>query len=192
MEAAIRFLKSQNYAKDKPLILFGHSMGGLITLKTYTTHSVAGVQCIALSSPALGLTIPVPKLKERAAHLLSDWLPKVTLYNEIDFNVLTRDESLVREYKNDPLRHDKVSPRLFTGMTQAFEDVKNFAPEIHIPIIMKLRGNEKVVSTSVSQRTFPILGSKRKELFIYTDSYHEIFNDLDRDRVIKDLLGFIK
>ncbi|MCB0351230.1 MAG: lysophospholipase [Bdellovibrionales bacterium] len=192
LDAAIRFVKSQSYAKEKPLVLFGHSMGGLITLKTYVTHSLSGIQCLALSSPALGLTIDIPKLKEKAAHIMSDWLPKLTLHNEIDFRVLTRDENLVKEYKLDPLRHDKISPRLFLGMQEAFQEMSKAAPDIHIPIIMQLAGTEKVVSTPASEKVFSLLGSKKKELFIYTDSYHEIFNDLDRDRVIKDFIGFIK
>lgn len=192
LDAAIRFVKSSNYAKDKPLVLFGHSMGGLITLKTIINHSVSGIHCLALSSPALGLTIQIPKLKEKAAHLLSDWLPKFTLYNEIDFNVLTRNQSLVRDYKADPLRHDKISPRLFLGMIDAFEEVKGFASQIHMPVLMQLAGKEKVVSTPASEHLFGLLGSKRKQLFIYADSYHEIFNDLDRDQVIKDLIGYIK
>jgi alpha-beta hydrolase superfamily lysophospholipase len=191
LDAAIRFVKTQPFAKDLPLVLFGHSMGGLIVLKTLLTHSPTNIAGMALSSPALGLSLAVPKLKEKAAHILAEWLPKFTLYNEINFDILVRDENLVKEYKADPLRHDKISPTLFIGMQEAFAEVMSKAGEIHLPAIVQLAGQEKVVSTPQSEKFFEKLGSKKKEVFIYTDSYHEIFNDLDREEVIKDFISFI-
>ncbi len=191
LEAGIRFVKSQDYARSAPLVLLGHSMGGLITLKTFVNHTPAGIHCLALSSPALGLSLPVPKLKEKAAHILADWAPKITLYNEIDFSLLVRDENLVREYKADPLRHDRISPRLFLGMVEAMNEMKAAAKEIHIPLVLQVAGREKVVSTPIAEQFFENLASKKKKIFIYSQSFHEIFNDLDRDEAIKDLLSFI-
>ena len=191
LEAFIRFVKSQKGVADHPLVLFGHSLGGLITLKTLLNHSPSQISALALSSPALGLTVEVPKIKEKAAHFLSDWLPKMTMHNEIDFRQLTRDEKLVRSYKNDPFRHDKISPRLFLGMEAAMAEVLTGASEIHLPTIMQLAGRDRIVSTPSSEKFFDKLGSKRKEIFIYTESYHEIFNDLDRKEVIDDLLKFL-
>lgn len=191
LEACIRFIKSQEFSHNLPLVLFGHSMGGLITLKTFINHSPVGIACLALSSPALGLSLAVPQLKVKAARFLAEWAPKVTLYNEINFDVLVRDENLVREYKADPLRHDRISPRLFLGMTEAMTEVMSAAANIHIPIIMQVAGHEKVVSTPQCEKFFAELGSKKKKLYIYANSYHEIFNDLDRNEVVRDLLEFI-
>jgi alpha-beta hydrolase superfamily lysophospholipase len=35
------------------------------------------------------------------------------------------------------------------------------------------------------------LGAKRKEIYIYADSMHEIYNDLDRALCLKDLFQFL-
>ena len=191
LDAAIKFLKAQEYSKNKPLVLFGHSLGGLITLKSYINHAPSGISSLALSSPSLGLTMSIPKFKEKAAHFLAEWLPKVTLYNEINFYDLVHDENKVREYKTDPLRHDKISPRLYLGIIDAIKEISPKASEIHIPVIMQIAGQEKLVSNSSAEKFFEKLGSQKKELFIYTDSYHEVFNDIDRDKAITDLLGFI-
>ena len=192
LDAAIRYVKAQVMPKDKPLILFGHSMGGLITLQTVLIHSPSQIAALVLSSPALGLSLTVPPLKEKAARFLSDWLPKLTLYNEINFDDLIRDENLVREYKADPLRHDKISPRLFLGMVDAFTEVNKMATDVHLPVLMQLAGREKVVSTPVAEKFFDQLSSKKKEVYIYADSYHEIYNDLDRNDVLNDLVRFLE
>jgi alpha-beta hydrolase superfamily lysophospholipase len=191
LDAAIRHVKAKVLARGESLALFGHSMGGLITLKCLLNHSPANISVLALSSPAVGLSLKVPALKEKAARLLAEWAPKVTLHNEINFDVLIHNSDMVREYKADPLRHDKASPRLFLGMLDAFEEVKNGASEIHIPTIMQLAGLEKVVSTPDSEKLFDKMGAKKKKIYIYADSFHEVFNDIDRDEAIKDLVAFL-
>ncbi len=192
LEAVTRFVKSEFWDKNTPLFLFGHSMGGLITLKLLLDHSPSDFYGLILSSPALGLSLEVPKVKELAAHWLSEWLPKVTLYNEIKFDDLVRDQNLVRQYRADPLRHNRISPRLFLGLMQTMEEVKRDAGKIQMPTLMQLAGREKLVSTSVSEAFFENLGAKKKELYIYADSFHEIYNDLDRDDVFRDLFRFLE
>lgn len=191
LDQVIRYVKAQIHKREQPLVLFGHSLGGLITVKAMLNHAPQNIAAIALSSPALGLTLPVPKLKERAAEFLAEWLPKVTLHNQINYETLHRDPELVKEYRNDPLRHDKVSPQVFLGMQAAFKEAFDHAGEIHTPLILQLAGKEKVVSTPASEKFFEIVGAKKKEIYVYADSYHEIFNDLDRDEVFADLKKFL-
>jgi alpha-beta hydrolase superfamily lysophospholipase len=166
-------------------------MGGLVTLKNVQLLPPSGISALVLSSPALGLSLTIPKLKEKAARWLSEWAPKLTLHNEINFDHLVRDANMVRQYKTDPLRHDKISPRLFLGMLDAIQEVKKSAPDVHLPTLMQLAGREMVVNTTESEKFFDNLGSKRKEIYIYADSMHEIYNDLDRHLCLKDLFQFL-
>lgn len=192
LEAVTRFVKAEFWDKKSPLFLFGHSMGGLISLKLLLDHSPTGFAGLILSSPALGLTLPVPKIKEVAAHWLAEWLPKVTLYNEIQFDDLVRDQNLVAQYRADPLRHNRASPRLFVGLIETMDEVKREAAKIHIPTMIQLAGHERLVSTPESEAFFENLGATKKELYIYADSYHEIYNDLDREDVLRDLFQFLE
>ena len=167
-------------------------MGGLITLKAVLQNAPGGIKALLLRSPALGISVAVPKFKEKAAHFLADWLPKVTLYNEINYHDLHKDKDLIKKYQVDPLRHEKISPRLYLGMVEAIKEVIDHASEIHLPLLMQLAGQEKVVNTPESQRFFDLVGSKKKEIHIYPDSLHEIFNDLERDIVFRDLKNYLQ
>ena len=188
----IKFVKAQIHKREKPLFLFGHSLGGLITLKTLLLHAPAHVQAVLLSSPALGVSLEVPAIKVKAARFLSDWAPKVTLYNEINYRDLHKNEELIKKYQQDPLRHEKISPRLFLGMMSSIDEVFRQAQDIHLPLLMQLAGQEKVVSTSSSQKFFDLVSSKRKEIHIYPDSFHEIFNDIESPSAFKDLKNFLQ
>ena len=184
------FKKEQNSPSNSFLI--GHSLGGLVLLSFLANENTEGFRAAICSAPALGISVPIPKIKEKGAELLADWMPKLTLHNGIVYQNLHKDVSRLKEYANDPLRHDKVSSRLFLGMRDAMVDVEEKAADIHMPILFQLAGDERIVSTPAAEDIFSRIGSKSKKIYIYPDSMHEIYNDLDRDEVIRDLKAFLR
>jgi alpha-beta hydrolase superfamily lysophospholipase len=177
-----------------PFALIGHSMGGLITLRHLIDGSDAGPQpqAVVLSSPLLGLSLAVPAVKDMAARLMNRILPSLTMKSELRYEDLTRDPERLPGYGQDPLRHDKISPSLYLGMLANIEYVKANADKIATPILIQAAGQEKIVSLAGIREFFPAVGSADKKLTVYDDSYHEIYNDLDREDVFNELDGFLK
>jgi len=190
LEVLLQTIRRQPQFPKAPLALFGHSMGGLITLQ-YLVSNAEKPDAAVLSSPALGLAIQVPPLKEKIAHIAAKWLPSLTLNNEIKYSDLSRDEKMIQGYSRDNLRHDKISPGLFLGMQAAFKEVADNAAKITIPCLFQISGDDRIVSAEASREVFTHLTNKRNQLLVYPDSYHEIYNDLDRETVIADLKKFL-
>ena len=176
-----------------PFALLGHSLGGLVTLRHLTDEdpSCPKPRALALSSPLLGVALPVPAIKDFASRILNRVLPEVTLYNEIKYEDLTRDTEILKTYGQDPLRHDKISAPLYLGMMANMEVVKAKAERIKIPTIIQAAGTDKIVSLQATRDLFERLGSENRKLIVYDDNYHEIFNDLDRKKVFTDLDAFL-
>lgn len=180
-----------------PFALLGHSMGGLITLKYLIEESREGASddpkpsaCV-LSSPLLDVALKVPVVKDAAGRFLNHIWPSLTLYNEIKYADLTRDPEWLKTYERDSLRHDKISPALYTGMMEAMKDALENASQITLPVCVLAAGHDKIVSLEATKRMFERLGSPMKKLIVYDESYHEIFNDLDRETVFRDLSAFL-
>ena len=179
------------HAKEKgPIILFGHSMGGMVTLR-YLANTQHSIDAVVLSSPLLGLSVKVPKIKEQIAIYANKWAPTLTLYNEIKYADLSRDTEMLNQYPKDTLRHDKISPGIFLSMLESMEWMPSQAEKIAIPVLMQLAGEDRIVSAEASRAFFDKLPNKKNQVILYPESYHEIYNDLDRDRVIADLKKFI-
>lgn len=189
----LKFLKSSDRIKDS-FALVGHSMGGLVTLRFLADadKSAPTPRALVLSSPLLGIALAVPVVKDMAAKLLNRVLPTLTLHNEIRYEELTRDLERLKHYDTDPLRHDKISPALYLGMLENCEYVKARADRITTPLLLQAAGKEKIVSLPAIKDFFPRAGSPDKKLIIYDESYHEIFNDLDREDVFKDMSDFLE
>ncbi|MCB0389877.1 MAG: lysophospholipase [Bdellovibrionales bacterium] len=181
----------KNYQNDKPFFLFGHSLGGLITAKTILQYSITDINAVVFSAPCFGLKVDVPAWKEKLAKLTSQWLPNMTLWNELRYEDLVRDPAKIKSYESDPLRHDKISPRLFLGMLNAIEFIKNNETDFDLPLLMQVAGNDRICNSSTGIRFYENCSSTFKKLQIYDESLHEIYNDLDRQIAIRDLQSFL-
>ena len=171
-------------------VMFGHSMGGLVTVR-YNQQKQPAIGAICLSSPAMGLSVKVPKFKEALAHVAVRWVPTLTMYNEIKYEDLTRDEEMLKSHYSDTLRHDKISPGLFLSMVESFVLAHDQAADVKLPVLMQLSGEDRLVSIEAARDFFELLPNKNKELHIYPDSLHEVFNDRDRGSAITDLKKFV-
>lgn len=177
---------------DQPLYLFAHSLGGLITLKYVLDYPKTPVKAVLLSSPALGVKVQVPVIKDRAARILNIVAPKLTIPHELNFEDLSRDRAMISNYSKDPLRHKKYSAPLYLGILSAMEEVHARAHHIEIPIYIQAAGQDRIVDTVATQQFFKRLGSSNKKMKVYEDSFHEIFNDINRQEVVDDLVGYLR
>lgn len=178
--------------KKGPLILLSHSMGGLVQLKTLIEQPSLPVQAQVCSSPLLGISAAVPAWKEKGAQLMNLVYPQMTLWNELNNDMLTRDADVIREFEQDVLRHDRISPGVYLGFLENFPHLLSRAPQIQVPTLFQLAETDPVVSFAAATKVFEALGSTKKVMKTYGDgARHEIYNDTIRATVFQDLKAFL-
>jgi len=174
-----------------PVILFCHSMGALVQLKTLLRNPDLNYSGLVVSSPLLGLSVPVPAYKATAAVVFNKILPQITMGNELRNDMLTRDPDVIREYEQDALRHTRISPGAFLGFLDSFEWVIPRANEIKKPALFLIAEKDEVVSAPVAKAFYEKIGSARKEVYVYPDGKHELINDIIRKTVFADIKKFL-
>ena len=190
----LRYWQKESYLK-KPFALVGHSMGGLVTAKYLIGDDFASgpqPKAAILSAPLFDVAMAVPAIKDAAAQIAIKVWPSLTLDNGLRDEDLVRDPEWLKTYSRDTLRHTKTSPALYFGMKTAMQDVREHADLIQLPILVQAAGADKIVSTPMIQTVFANIGSTDKELIVYDESYHEIYNDLDRAEAFNDVDAFLK
>jgi alpha-beta hydrolase superfamily lysophospholipase len=179
-------------AKDLPenrkMFLLGHSMGGLIALN-YALQNPEPIDAVIASSPALGMVVEVPAVKNMLAKVMSSLWPGLTLSNELDATKISNDENVVRAYQDDSLVHDRISARWFTEFLAAMEVVNQQADRMKIPTLLQVAADDHLVNAQSSQRFFEKLTVDDKTLYVYEGLYHEIYNEVpdQKQKVLADL-----
>ena len=170
------------------IFLLGHSLGGLIALR-FAAGFPEMIDGVIISSPSLGVTVNVPAVKAFAGKIMSTIWPTLSLSNELDASKLSHDEGVVRAYIDDPLVHDQVTARWFTEFLSAMEAANRSAPEMKIPLLMQLAGDDHLTNVDTSASFFKALSSVDKTLYVYDGLYHEIYNERDEQKkqVLDDL-----
>ena len=183
----------EGLAQDRKIFLLGHSMGGLIALY-FALQSPELINGVIASSPALGMVIEVPAVKNVLGQVMSFIWPGLLLSNELDATKISRDESVVKAYQDDPLVHDRVSARWFTEMLSTMEAVNRQATRIQIPVLMQVAGDDHLVNAQSSKQFFENLTVADKTLHVYDGLYHEIYNELEdqRQEVLGDLEDWLE
>ena len=181
-------ISSDGIAEGVKIFLLGHSLGGLIALRLAAEFPEI-IDGLIVSSPALGVTVDIPAVKAVAGKIMSTLWPTLSLSNELDVSKISHDEDVVRAYIDDPLVHNRVTARWFTEFLSAMKAACDSAPEIKIPVLMQLAGDDHLTNADTSAKFFEALGSEDKTLHIYKDLYHEIYNEKteQRKQVLNDL-----
>lgn len=178
------------FVKNKPIFILGHSMGGLIQVCALTQNKYTQFKAQILSAPLMGLNIPIPAWKESAAGLINQFIPKLTLSNEIKYEYLTREIEIIKEYEKDTYRHGKISPAVFLGMNRESQNMLAHAQEITLPTFLTMSDHDPIVSTKAALNFFEELGTQDKKLKIMDGAKHELFNDTCREEVFKLVAEF--
>ncbi|ANE45029.1 phospholipase [Paenibacillus swuensis] len=178
---------------EKPVILLGHSMGGLIAIQTMSEHADLPVQALILSSPGLGTVQPPPKFVETAVKWLHPVFPSFSASTGIREEQLTRDASIASQFKKDPLKVGKVSLRWYWEFTQAIAAAHRHSASFpEIPLLVMQGGSDLVVDKHAVKRWYDMVATKDKEYKEWDGLYHEIFNEPERDEVFNYAAAFIQ
>ncbi|MDQ0160910.1 alpha/beta hydrolase [Alkalibacillus salilacus] len=170
---------------ELPIFLLGHSMGGLIVIRTLEemNESVSGV---ILSSPGLGMKTGPSKLVYHLSKVFDQLMPSIQFKTNVTPQLATRNGTFHVQDESDPLFLHKVSVRWFhefeRAIDQAFKQIRYY-PDL--PTLFMQAGEDRLISISAVEKFFNKLAVQDKKYYIWPDLYHEVFNEPERDEVFK-------
>ena len=177
-------------APGKPLVVVGHSMGGLIVLRWAATRDPV-VDAVVSSGAALEVSPPVPAAKRFAARVFSKIAPKLSTPNEVDPAALSHDPAVVQAYVSDPLVIRKITARLAHEIIRSMGETLILAERVRLPILILHGEADQVVAASGSRKFYEAVPGTAKALHTYPGFYHEIFNEVGKETVFKDMESWL-
>ncbi|MBA2565207.1 MAG: alpha/beta hydrolase [Gemmatimonadetes bacterium] len=175
-----------------PRFLLGRSLGGLVALHFLLRDRPPGVAGLILASPALRLRLKPGRARLAAGRLLDRVLPGIGLPHDIHPRQLTHDASLAREYANDPLVQRRSSARSYLELLSAMESARARAAAVETPLLVLAGGEDPVLSPEAMGDFVRAARARDKRLIVYPRFYHEVFEEVERERPIEDLIAWLR
>lgn len=171
-----------------PLVLLGHSMGGLVAARLVAL-GMRPVDALVLSSPALdpGLNA-VQKL---LLATLPRFAPNLCVSNGLDANYLSHDAAVVQAYRDDPLCHDRVSGRLARFIADGGPAVVAQAARWTVPTLLMFAGDDRLVNPAGSRAFAAAAPAAVVSTQPFDALYHELFNEADAAPVFAQLKAWL-
>lgn len=172
-----------------PVFLLGHSAGGVVSC-SYALDNQAGLaglicESFAFNVPAPDFVLAIIKGLSRIAPRL----PVLTLKNK-DF---TRDPAALQALNSDPLIAKEVQPALtVAALVRADERLKKEFPRIILPVFILHGTADKATVPAGSQFFYDTVGSKDKKLKLYEGHFHDLLNDIGKEKVMADIKDWIE
>jgi acylglycerol lipase len=176
----------KGWQTGKPMFLLGHSMGGLIA-SCYLFDHQADFRGAVISAPLVKASGNISQATILMGKILSALAPKMGLL-ALDATGISRDPEVVKAYVNDPLVYQGKTPaRLAAELLKAMQRVTAEAEKITLPFIVLQGSEDKLVDPVGAQTLYDKASSKDKTIRRYEGLYHEVFNEPERARVLKDV-----
>ena len=169
-----------------PTVLFGHSMGALISL-TYACSNRPTPDLMVLSAPPLKAT--VPGWQRLLAPALSRVVPNMVLANPIAGEQLAADPNVAAAYFSDPLVQPRSTARLGAELFWAMKQVPVELGRLRIPTLVIHGGDDTLVPTAGSEPLAAVPGVDRRVL---PKLRHETLNEPEGPEVVAGIVQWLR
>jgi alpha-beta hydrolase superfamily lysophospholipase len=171
-----------------PVFVLGHSAGGVVSCLYLLDHAsdIAG-----LISESFAHELPAPDFALAVLKGIGHVAPHahVLKLKDKDFS---RDPSFVARMKEDPLiSKEGYEAQTVGSLVRADERLKREFPKITLPVLILHGTADRAAKPHGSQVFYDAAGSSDKTLKLYDGHFHDLLNDVDREKVMADVLDWL-
>lgn len=166
-----------------PRFLYGHSLGGLLSLSYGLSHKL-NVRGMIVSSPGLRTAIHEQKMKLMLAKVLGTLAPTITLPSELVAAHISRDPRVVTTYVNDPLVHDRITTGFGRAGLEATDIVFKRAAQFPVPLLLVYCSEDQIAFPRGSEEFARLAPQGLVTLKRFEGLYHEPHNEPEQTEVL--------
>jgi alpha-beta hydrolase superfamily lysophospholipase len=165
-----------------PLVLLGHSMGGLIATRLVQRAERPPLAGLVLSGPAIGLGPAMAQMREAG---FAD--------QPLDVSALSRDPAVGQAYAADPLVwHGAWKEPTLAALARAQDAVEQGPGLGDLPLLWIHGTEDALVPIFLTRPAVERLRGADFTAHEHDGGRHEVFNEIDQERAIDLLYAFVE
>jgi alpha-beta hydrolase superfamily lysophospholipase len=175
-------------AAGRPVVLFGHSLGGLVAYGYAVADPPRPLpDALVVSAPAMDSNLP--RWQQSLARVLTHVAPTIQVKNAFDGTVLSRDPAIAERYLADPLNHHSTTTRLGAEALAEQKRATAALDRLSVPTLVYHGGDDRLVPTASSEILATAPGVTRRT---YPGLRHETHNEPEGEAVIADAVAWLR
>ncbi|MEZ4903920.1 MAG: alpha/beta hydrolase [Spirosomataceae bacterium] len=175
---------------DKPLFLYGHSMGGNLALN-YVLKRKPSLKGLIATGPWVQLAFEPKPILVFLGKLMRYIFPSFSQDSDLEQSHISKDATVVEAYKNDPLVHGKITASASIGVLEAASFLNEYTGTMPIPTLI-MHGSDDLLTSQPASEVF----SKRVGGDIvykkWEGMYHELHNEPQKQAVFQYTLEWLE
>lgn len=181
--------QSDSLFPNTPKFIFGHSMGGNVTLN-YALRRKPKVNGIIASAPWLKLAFDPPALQIALGKLVVGILPGLQQRTKLDASAISSIPAECEIYKKDPLVHDFITPSFFLGTFDAAAWALENAADFNLPLYIYHGTSDKLIAPE-GTKLFSAKVKSDLTTKYWEGQYHESHHDKLKNQVMQSTADWI-
>lgn len=171
-----------------PLVLYGHSLGGILVL-FYALKRKPDLKGVIATSPGLHNVLERNHALVAMAKVFGPLFPKLSIPNGLNVNAISHDKKVIQEYINDPLVHGKVTLRFGNVMLGLTKWTRDHAAEFPLPLLL-LHGKADTIAFPSGSTEFAAQVKENCKLIMWDGAFHELHNEPQKDEVFRTMISW--
>lgn len=189
LDAVVRHVQGMH--GNRPLFMFGHSMGALIAFSYGILHPEK-LRGQVLTGPAVGRPAGTQWIPGWVFKLLKKTMKRYKVYPALSQRG-TRNMEIRKYSGEDPL----VLPYATVGFFYEFiyrgiSFAQENAAQYRLPCFFLHGTADRIIPYSSSPEIFKKIASQDKSLKLYEGLYHELIQEPEREEVLQDILSWLE
>lgn len=168
-----------------PVVLMGHSLGGLM-VATYLVRGRSAPDLAILSAPAL--QAEVPAWQKTLAPVVGRFAPKFFIKSKIESELLSRDPAVQQGYVDDPLVFGGATAGLGSETFATMESTSASIEKISVPTYVLHGEEDRLVPPAASAGLGALPNVTRR---VWPNLRHEALNEPEQDDVMAAIVAWV-
>jgi acylglycerol lipase len=181
-----RLLAVRDTAGDHPVVLYGHSMGGLVVLG-YLLTARHQPHVVVVTAPGLDSTLA--SWKKALAPLLARIVPTLAVPNGIDGSTLSRDPRVAAKVAEDFACAKSSTARFGAESLVEQARVRRDYTRLTLPTLVLHGLDDGLVPAAASERLATLANVERRT---YPGLRHELHNEPEGPAILDEVIAWLR
>ena len=182
-----------NYAKSNydnvPMFLYGHSMGGNLTLNYVIRRQPTILRGLIVTGPWIRLAFEPKPILITLGKLMRSIYPTFTQDSGLVVEHVSRDKAVIEAYQKDKFVHSKITASAAMAMTDSAAFLDTYAGKMPIPTFIVHGTDDKLIAQAASEEFAKRVANVNYKKWV--GLYHEVHNEPEKIDVLNGILDWI-